>query len=97
MYQNTVKQKASTPEYEDEHFRATHGYKELNCPDPAARRNRDFKPVPYGTYGGLPNYRHAEPFMQIKNFKDIIHEQDHLVIKYIKTGLFGAATGVVFG
>ena len=61
------------------------------------RRNRDFKAMPYGTYGGMPNYRHAEPFCQLKNLKDFKNEHHHFPTKFFKIFLAGALTGVVFG
>jgi hypothetical protein len=61
------------------------------------RRNRDFKALPYGTAGGMPNYRHAEPFCQLKNLKDLANEHHHFPTKFFKTFLTGAAIGVVFG
>lgn len=85
------------PNYGNEFWRAKYGYKEQHQHDPPFRRNRDFKPVPYGTAAGLPNYRHAEPFALLKNAKDIINEQDHFPTRWTKHFLFGAALGVVFG
>ena len=61
------------------------------------RRNRDFKAMPYGTAAGMPNYRHAEPFAQLKNIKDFTTEHHHFPTKYFKTFLDGAIVGVFFG
>ena len=57
-------------------FRASHGYKEHHQHDPPMRRNRDFKPVPYGSFRGFINYRHSEPYCLLKNMKDMARE-DH--------------------
>ena len=53
--------------------------------------------MPYGTYGGMPNYRHAEPFCQLKNLKDLVNEDHHFPTKYFKLFLAGAFTGIVYG
>ena len=62
VYANTIKQDITDPAYGNEMFRVRHGYKEAHVHDPPYRRNRDFKPVNYGTFRGMPNYKHAEPF-----------------------------------
>lgn len=65
--------------------------------DAPFRRNRDFKPVPYGTFGGMPNYRHAEAFCQMKNAKDLITENHHFPTVWAKHFLWGAAIGLTLG
>lgn len=97
VYSNTVKYTVTEPAYDNETWRAKHGYKEVHQHDAPFRRNRDFKPVPYGTFGGMPNYRHAEPFCQLKNAKDLVVEQHHFPTRWAKTFLFGAFSGVVLG
>ena len=85
------------PAYEDEIWRSKHGYKEVHQHDAPMRRNRDFKPVPYGTFGGMPNYRHAEPWCQLKNIKDFANENHHFPTVWFKKFLYGALCGVVLG
>lgn len=97
VYHNAVAQSVTNPTYENETFRAKHGYKETHQHDPAYRRNRDFKPVPYGTFRGMPNYKHSEPYCLLKNMKDLTNEEHHHPIKWIKMGLKGALTGSIFG
>lgn len=95
---NVKKYQVSDPAmYGDEIWRSQHGYKEIYTHDAPFRRNRDFKPVPYGTFGGMPNYRHSEPFCQLKNIKDFVDERQHHPTKWAKTFLFGAFAGVVLG
>jgi len=65
--------------------------------DPPYRRNRDFKPVPYGSFKGMPNFKHAEQFCLLKNLKDIPHENHNLPIKLTKSALFGALSGTILG
>jgi hypothetical protein len=65
-------------------FRATHGYKEEHQHDPPARRNRDFKAVAYGSAKGIPNFKHADPWMLFKNMKDLIHEEENIGVKLFK-------------
>lgn len=97
VYHNAVSQVISNPAYDNETFRAKHGYKESHQHDPAYRRNRDFKPVPYGTFRGMPNYKHSEPYCLLKNMKDIANEDHHHPIKWIKTAMKGGLLGSVFG
>jgi hypothetical protein len=78
-------------------WRAKHGYKEEHQHDAPMRRNRDFKAMPYGTAAGMPNYRHAEPFCQLKNLKDLKNEHHHFPTKLFKIFFGGATVGVVFG
>ncbi len=97
VYNNTVKYDTPDPAYEDETWRSTHGFKELHQHDAPIRRNRDFKPVPYGAFFGMPNYRHAEPFMALKNIKDFANEHHHFPTVWAKTFLFGAFAGTILG
>ena len=94
---DSVTYKASEPAYDDPHFRQEHGYKSTSIHSAPYRRNRDFKPVPYGAYGGMPNYRHAEPFALLKNMKDLVNEKEQKAIKWFKYFLFGAGAGVALG
>jgi len=87
----------SLPEYGNEAFRARNGYKEVEQHDPPARRNRDFKPVPYGSARGPLNYRHSEPWCLLKNMKDIPRENHHVPITFTKEFLKGALAGTVLG
>ena len=97
VYTNTVKMHISDARYSDEMWRAKHGYKEIHQHDAPIRRNRDFKPVPWGAAVGMPNYRHAEPFLLLKNIKDIKNEHAHHPTKWAKTFLAGSMWGFVFG
>ena len=83
--------------YEDEVWRARHGYKEEKQHDAPFRRNRDFKAVPYGNFIGMPNYRHSEPWCQLKNIKDLANEEHHHPTKWVKQGLLGGMVGVFVG
>jgi hypothetical protein len=97
VYADTIKYRVPEPAYSDEIWRQRHGYKEVHQHNAPFRRNRDFKPVPYGTFGGMPNYRHAEPFCQTKNAKDVLSEQHHFPTRWAKVFGFGAMTGMIFG
>lgn len=97
VYENVRRMQVSDSNYENEVFRAKHHYKELHQHDPPYRRNRDFKPVGYGSFKGMPNYKHSEPWALMKNAKDLLHEEHHHPIKWIKKFLAGAYAGVVFG
>ena len=97
VYFNTVRQVIVDREYADPIWRAKHGYKEEHQHDAPMRRNRDFKAMPYGTAAGMPNYRHAEPFAQLKNLKDFKNEDHNFVFKYAKIFFYGAIIGIVYG
>ena len=97
VYSNTVKMNISDSRYGDELWRAKHGYKEIHQHEAPLRRNRDFKPVPWGAAIGMPNYRHSEPFLMLKNLKDLKTEHAHHPIHWFKTAMVGAAAGFVFG
>lgn len=97
VYHNSRAQEVSNPAYGDETWRARHGYKEAHVHDAPYRRNRDFKPVPYGTFKGMPNYRHSEPYCLLKNMKDVVNEEHNHPIKWAKMSLKGAIVGSTFG
>ena len=94
---NVRPQTASDPNYDNETFRARHGYKELHVHNAPNRRSRDFKPMGYGALIGLPNFKNSEPFQLSKNMKDIWQENDSFGIKYFKTFLRGGLIGSVLG
>jgi hypothetical protein len=97
MFDNTIKQNIPDPAYGNEVWRARHHYKEEHVHDPPLRRNRDFKPVGFGTFRGMPNFKHAEPFALLKNLKDLPNEHHNHPIKWAKAFLFGGFAGAVFG
>lgn len=64
---------------------------------PPERRNRDFKPVNYGSFRGILNFKVAEPWSMLKNIHDLKHEKHNHPIKWAKIFLFGAAMGATIG
>ena len=97
VYSNTVKMTISDSRYGDELWRARHGYKELHQHDAPLRRNRDFKPVPWGAAIGMPNYRHSEPFLMLKNIKDLKTEDAQHPLRWARHFGVGAALGFIIG
>ena len=87
----------SNPDYANETWRAKHGYKEEHTPDPPFKRCRDFKPINHGTFIGIPNFRHSEPFMFMKNIKDVLSEEHNIAISWGKTAAKGFVLGSIFG
>ena len=85
------------PRYGDETWRAKHHFKEEHQHNPPLRRNRDFKPVPWGTARGMPNYRHSEPWLNMKNLYTLMDESHHHPTKWAKKATFGAIFGFCFG
>ena len=97
VFHNTITSYNGDPSYDNDMFRASHGYKERHQHDPPYRRSRDFKAVPYGTFRGMPNYRHTEPYCLLKNMKDLSRETHHHPIKWTKAALKGGLVGSMFG
>lgn len=97
VYQNTVKYRVPDPRYQDETWRAKNHFKEEHQHDAPLRRSRDFKPLTYGSARGMPNYRHAEPWLNMKNLYTLLDEHHHHPTKWIKKGVFGAMTGFTLG
>eukprot|EP00349_Pseudokeronopsis_sp_Brazil_P006188 CAMPEP_0202960460 /NCGR_PEP_ID=MMETSP1396-20130829/4607_1 /ASSEMBLY_ACC=CAM_ASM_000872 /TAXON_ID= /ORGANISM="Pseudokeronopsis sp., Strain Brazil" /LENGTH=271 /DNA_ID=CAMNT_0049679693 /DNA_START=6 /DNA_END=821 /DNA_ORIENTATION=+ len=87
VYENSRRQRIIDPNYQNEVFRARHHYKEELVHDPPQRKNRDFKAVPYGSFRGMLNFKHAEPFLMLKSLKDIYREEHHHPIKWASSSL----------
>lgn len=97
VFSNGIRQEISHHDYKNETWRARHGYKEALTSDSPIRRNRDFKPVPYGSAKGILNFRHSEPYCLLKNMKDLYHEDSNIVIRWFKDGIRGAMGGSIIG
>ena len=97
VYHNTVKYPIPDPRYGDELWRAKNHFKEEYQHDAPWRRSRDFKPVPWGNARGLPNYRHSEPWLSLKNVFTFTEERHHHPTKWIKKAALGAVTGLCLG
>ena len=97
VFTDTVVQKYVDPAYENEVFRARNHYKELHQHNPPQRRNRDFKPVNYGSFRGILNFKHAEPWAIFKNLKDLREEHHNHPIKWAKAFIAGAFSGTLLG
>ena len=94
---NNVTTPIPDPRYKDETWRAAHHFKEEHQHDAPYRRNRDFKPVPWGTARGMPNYRHSEPWLNMKNLITLKEERHHHPTRWFKQFMWGAGAGLVFG
>jgi len=94
---NAVKYPVPDPRYSDETWRAKHHFKEIRQHDAPLRRNRDFKPVPWGAARGMPNYRHSEPWLNMKNLYSLTDEHFHHPTLWFKKFIFGALTGFSLG
>lgn len=97
VFHDTVKQQVVDPNYQNENWRAKHHYKESHVHDPPFRRNRDFKPVNYGSFRGILNFKHSEPFALLKNLKDLKNEHANHPWKWARAFFFGASAGAVLG
>ena len=94
---DTMRQPCPDPAYANETWRAKHHFKELDMHIPPVRRNRDFKATPYGAAVGMPNYRHATPYLLLKHMVDWQHEENHHPTKWFKRFVAGAMLGLVVG
>ena len=97
VFHDTVRQNISDPNYENETWRARHHFKEAHQHAPPYRRNRDFKPVNYGSYRGILNFKHSEPWAILKNLRDLGHEEHNKGVKYMKAIVTGGFMGTVLG
>ena len=97
VYSNEITQIIPDPAYKNDYWRAKHHYKETHMHNPPLRKNRDFKAVPFGTFRGMPNYKHAEPFLLLKSLKDMQYETHNHPIRWLKSFVFGAMFGGVVG
>jgi hypothetical protein len=97
VYTNVRKSSIVDPDIANEVYRARHGFKELEVHDPPYRKNQDFKAVNFGSFRGMPNFKHAEPYAVLKNLKDLPSEDAQHPIKWIKAALFGGLVGFVYG
>lgn len=97
VYNNGIKMAIPEENYKNPLWRARHHYKEEHTPDPPMRRNRDFKPVPYGSAKGILNFRHSEPFCLLKNIKDLVHEDHNNIFRNLRAGINGTMFGGLFG
>lgn len=97
VFSNAINQNILDEDYKNDTFRSRYGYKEAHTPDSPYRRNRDFKPVPYGSAKGILNFRHSEPYCLLKNMKDLYNEDTNIFMRWFKQGCRGAIVGSLFG
>lgn len=99
VFKNTIVSydSATNPQYGNPEFRLRSGFKETEVPSPPQRRNRDYKPIPNGTFRGFPKARNSVPYQTTRNVKDLFEERHQFVIKYIRAMLAGAGTGLWIG
>jgi hypothetical protein len=53
--------------------------------------------VPYGSYKGILNFRHSEPYFLLKNMRDIVEEDHNIAIRWFKQAMKGGILGGYFG
>ena len=51
----------------------------------------------YGHFRGMLNFRHSEPYMFLKNMKDLANEDHHHPIEWTKKAIKGAIAGAMLG
>lgn len=73
----------------NEDFRVRHHYKEMEVHNAPPRKNRDFKPVLYGDFIGMLNFKLAEPWGMLRHFDDLFEEKHHKPIQWIRAFVKG--------
>ena len=68
--------------YGNEVARSRFGYKEEHFHSRPERRSRDFKPERFGSWIGMPNFKHSEPWAIVKNIKDFGNYENHILSRY---------------
>lgn len=99
VYWTAIKNQGASDmhQYQNETYRARHGFKEMHIHNAPKRKNKDFKPLLYGDYIGMLNFKLAEPWALFRHLKDMFNEEHQMPLQYIKTGVRGAVVGVAFG
>jgi hypothetical protein len=80
----------------NEMYRVHNGFKELHVHNPPPRKNLDFKPMLFGDFRGMPNFKLSEPWSLFRNLGDLWHEDHQKPIIFIKSTLRGAICGFAF-
>ena len=79
--------------HHNETFRARNHYKETHIHNAPKRKNKDFKPVLYGDFVGMLNFKLSEPFAMIRHIKDLFTETHHMPLNWIYNFIKGATLG----
>jgi hypothetical protein len=78
-------------------FRSRYGYKEMHVHNAPKRKNKDFKPVLYGDFRGMLNFKLSEPWALFRHGKDLWSEEHQLPIQWFKSFIKGAVVGAYYG
>jgi len=81
----------------NESYRLKHGFKELDVHNSPRRKNPDFKPMLYGDFIGMLNFKLSEPWALLRHFPDLINEQHQMPILWIKSIIKGGLVGGLVG
>ena len=79
--------------YGVEEYRVKHGFKEMHVHNAPPRKNKDFKPVLYGDFIGMLNFKLSEPWGLLRHLPDLMNEQHQKPIQWVKAFLRGAVIG----
>ena len=81
----------------NESYRVKYGFKELEIHNNPQRRNKDFKPMLYGDFIGMLNFKISEPWTLLRNLPDLVNEQSQLPIQWAKAAIKGGFIGFWYG
>ena len=83
--------------YANESMRARNHYKELHVHNAPPRKNKDFKPMLYGDFRGMLNFKLAEPWGHLRHLPDIFNEEHNFVIRLARRAIEGGTVGFAYG
>ena len=87
--------KATTIDGNDS-YRTKNGFKELHIHNSPPRKNPDFKPMLYGDFIGMLNFKLSEPWAMMRHFPDLVNEQHQKPILWAKSTIKGAIAGFLY-
>lgn len=98
VYWTSIDQPSKTAgQYSNESFRSRNGYKEMEVHNSPHRRNKDFKPVLYGDFIGMLNFKLSEPWALMRHFPDLVKEKHQKPIRWIRSVIAGGIIGFIAG
>ena len=91
VYWTSIKQPSATDNsvYGNEMMRLHSGMKESHIHNSPPRKNKDFRPMLFGDFRGMPNFKLSEPWGIFRNLGDMWHEDHQKPIQWIKSALKG--------
>lgn len=97
MVWTTIDQRSNKLEdggiWNNDSYRVKNHFKELHVHNSPPRKNKDFKPVLYGDFIGMLNFKLSEPFAMLRHTNDLLEERHQLPIQWARAFIKGAFIG----